>query len=86
MMLNIAVIGAGRIGHVHAKTIASHPGAALTLVADPFGDAAEKLASLHGARFTTDVDSVFADEGVDAVVIGSPTPLHPLVCSPAQPA
>ena len=40
MMLNIAVIGAGRIGHVHAKTIASHPGAALTLVADPFGDAA----------------------------------------------
>ena len=27
-------------------------------------------------RFTTDVDSVFADEGVDAVVIGSPTPLH----------
>ena len=76
MMLNIAVIGAGRIGHVHAKTIASHPGAALTLVADPFGDAAEKLASLHGVRFTTDVDSVFADEGVDAVVIGSPTPLH----------
>ncbi len=76
MMLNIAVIGADRIGHVHAKTIASHPGAALTLVADPFGDAAEKLASLHGVRFTTDVDSVFADEGVDAVVIGSPTPLH----------
>ena len=75
-MLNIAVIGADRIGHVHAKTIASHPGAALTLVADPFGDAAEKLASLHGVRFTTDVDSVFADEGVDAVVIGSPTPLH----------
>ena len=75
-MLTIAVIGAGRIGHVHAKTIASHPGAALTLVADPFGDAAEKLASLHGARFTTDVDAVFADEGVDAVVIGSPTPLH----------
>ena len=28
-MLNIAVIGAGRIGHVHAKTIASHPDAKL---------------------------------------------------------
>mgnify|MGYP000849999221 FL=1 len=37
-MLNIAVIGAGRIGHVHAKTIASHPDAKLALVADPFGD------------------------------------------------
>ena len=75
-MLNIAVIGAGRIGHVHAKTIASHPDAKLALVADPFGDAAEKLAAEYGARHTTDVDSVFTDEGVDAVVIGSPTPLH----------
>ena len=45
-MLNIAVIGAGRIGHVHAKTIAAHPGATLTLVADPFGDAASKLAEV----------------------------------------
>ena len=75
-MLSIAVIGAGRIGHVHAKTIAAHPGATLALVADPFGDAAQKLAEVYGARHTTDVDSVFTDEGVDAVVIGSPTPLH----------
>lgn len=75
-MLNIAVIGAGRIGHVHAKTIAAHPGATLALVADPFGDAARKLAEVYSARHTTDVDSVFTDEGVDAVVIGSPTPLH----------
>ena len=75
-MLNIAVIGAGRIGHVHAKTIASHPGATLALVADPFGDAAQKLAEVYGTRHTTDVDSIFTDEGVDAVVIGSPTPLH----------
>ena len=75
-MLNIAVIGAGRIGHVHAKTIASHPDAKLALIADPFGDAAEKLAAEYGAAHTTDVDSVFTDEGVDAVVIGSPTPLH----------
>ena len=75
-MLNIAVIGAGRIGQVHARTIASHPGAALALIADPFGDAAEKLAAAHGARHTTDIDSVFTDDSIDAVIIGSPTPLH----------
>ena len=51
-MLNIAVIGAGRIGHVHAKTIASHPDAKLALIADPFGDAAEKLAAEYGAAHT----------------------------------
>ena len=75
-MLNIAVIGAGRIGQVHARTIASHPGAVLALIADPFGDAAEKLAAVHGARHTTDIDSVFTDDSIDAVIIGSPTPLH----------
>ena len=76
MTLKIAVIGAGRIGQVHAKTIAAHPKATLSLVADPFGDAAATLANLYGARSTTDVDSVFQDESIDAVIIGSPTPLH----------
>ena len=33
-MLSIAVIGAGRIGHVHAKTIAAHPQAELALSLD----------------------------------------------------
>ena len=75
-MLNIALIGAGRIGHVHAKTIAAHPQATLALVCDPFGDAAEKLASQYGARSCKDAEDVFADPEVDAVVIGSPTPLH----------
>ncbi len=76
-MLNIAVIGAGRIGHVHAKTIAAHPRARPSpSSADPFGDAAQKLAEAYGARHTTDVDSVFTDERRRRVVIGSPTPLH----------
>lgn len=75
-MLNIAIIGAGRIGHVHAKTVAAHPQARLALVCDPFGDAAEKLAAEYGARSCKDADEVFADPEVDAVVVGSPTPLH----------
>lgn len=75
-MLKIAVIGAGRIGHVHAKTIAAHPQAELVLVADPFGDAAEKLATQYGARFCKEAEDVFADPEVEAVIVGSPTPLH----------
>ena len=75
-MLNIAIIGAGRIGQVHAKTVATHPEARLALVCDPFGDAAETLASRYGARSCQDAEDVFADPGVDAVVVGSPTPLH----------
>ena len=75
-MLRIAVIGAGRIGHVHAKTIASHPDATLELVCDPVGDAAEKLAALYGARAAKQTDDIFTDPNIDAVIIGSPTPLH----------
>ncbi len=75
-MLNIAIIGAGRIGQVHAKTVATHPEARLALVCDPFGDAAETLASRYGARSCQDAEDVFADPEVDAVVVGSPTPLH----------
>jgi len=75
-MLSIAVIGAGRIGHVHAKTIAAHPQAELALVCDPFEDAAEKLAASYGARSCKDAEEVFADPEIDAVIVGSPTPLH----------
>ena len=75
-MLNIAVIGAGRIGHVHAKTIAAHPQAELALVCDPFEDAAEKLAASYGARSCKDDEEVFDAPEIDAVIVGSPTPLH----------
>ena len=75
-MLSIAVIGAGRIGHVHAKTIAAHPQAQLALVCDPFEDAAEKLAATYGARSCKDAEEVFAGPEIDAVIVGSPTPLH----------
>ena len=71
-MLSIAVIGAGRIGHVHAKTIAAHPQAELALVCDPFEDAAEKLAATYGARSCKDAEEVFADPEIDAVIVGSP--------------
>lgn len=75
-MLRVAVIGAGRIGRVHAASIAHHPAATLTMVCDPIGPSAEELAALYGARACQEADEVFADPEVDAVIIGSPTPLH----------
>jgi len=75
-MLRIAIIGAGRIGQVHASTIAHHPAAELALIADPVAGAAASVAARFGARSTEDVQDVFADDAVDAVVVGSPTPYH----------
>lgn len=75
-MPTFAIIGAGRIGAVHARSVAANPDAALALVADPVPGAAEALASRYGARAVLDADEVFRDPAVDAVVVGSPTRFH----------
>ncbi|HCX84089.1 MAG TPA: inositol 2-dehydrogenase [Micrococcales bacterium] len=78
-MLSFAIIGAGRIGAVHARSVAAHPAARLALVADPDGEAAARIAGSAGSsgvRSTTDVADVFAATDVDAVIVGSPTRFH----------
>lgn len=75
-MLRIAIVGAGRIGQVHARTVSAHPGAQLVLIADPVAGAAAAVAAAHGCRSSEVVNDVFADPGVDAVVVCSPTPYH----------
>ena len=75
-MRRIALFGCGRIGTVHAESVSAHPRAELVWVCDPMEAAAKELAARHGARATTDVATVLADDGVDAVVIGSPTSTH----------
>jgi myo-inositol 2-dehydrogenase/D-chiro-inositol 1-dehydrogenase len=71
-MLNIAVIGAGRIGRIHARNIALHPRARLAGISDPDTQAAASLAKACGAH------SIALDEAfrADAVLICSPTPTH----------
>ncbi len=71
-MFSIAVIGAGRIGRIHARNIADHPGATLAGVSDPHAPSAESLAEATASRTLT-LDAAFA---ADAVLIGSPTPTH----------
>lgn len=74
--LRIAVVGAGRIGAVHARTIRDHDRTELVVIADPVGDAAATLAARLGARSTTDAEEALTAADVDAVVVASPTPLH----------
>jgi myo-inositol 2-dehydrogenase/D-chiro-inositol 1-dehydrogenase len=84
-MTRIALFGCGRIGTVHAESVAAHPDAELAWVCDPMEGPAKELAGRHGARATADVATVLADDGVDAVIIGSPTSTHvDLVVAAAQ--
>ncbi len=71
----IALIGAGRIGRVHAMNIHQHPETVVQYVVDPIADAAQDLAAQLGAS-AVEQDVVFADDDVDAIVICSATPTH----------
>ena len=74
-MIRFGVIGAGRIGKVHAATIAANPKAKLAYVADAFRVSAETLAAQTGAE-VADAEDVVRSPNVDAILIATPTPSH----------
>jgi myo-inositol 2-dehydrogenase/D-chiro-inositol 1-dehydrogenase len=75
MAVKVALLGAGRIGKVHAKAIGAASGATLVAVADAFPEAAEAIAGAYGARVST-IDEIAAADDVDAVIICTPTDTH----------
>jgi myo-inositol 2-dehydrogenase/D-chiro-inositol 1-dehydrogenase len=75
-MLGIAVLGAGRIGKIHAANVAANRKVKLIAVADPFGDAASTLAKQHGAEAMLDPFAAIERVDVQAVVIGTPPDTH----------
>ena len=75
MTVNFAVLGAGRIGQVHAQAIASVPGARLVALAEPNAAAAEAVRARFGCDIRT-IDAIEAAQDIDAVVICTPTDTH----------
>mgnify|MGYP001800904424 CR=1 FL=1 len=74
-MVNIGILGCGRIGQVHGATLRTMPQAQVVAVADAMPAAADALAASLGARVLDPLDLINADD-VDAVIIGTPTTTH----------
>jgi myo-inositol 2-dehydrogenase / D-chiro-inositol 1-dehydrogenase len=74
-MLTLAQFGAGRIGAIHAASLAAMKGVRLRYIVDVNALAARKLAAAHGARAATEREA-FADREVGAVLIASSTDTH----------
>ncbi len=83
--VKVALIGAGRIGRLHGRTLArAVPSAALAAVVDVNAEAARAASAELGVPART-VDEVLADRSIDAVAICSATDTHaPLIIQAAK--
>lgn len=78
-MINIGIIGAGRIGQVHARSILTGvPDARIAAIADPYlTEQAEKWAQSIGIPgIYKDHHKILEDPSIDAVLICSSTDTH----------
>ncbi len=75
MTLRMGVIGAGRIGNLHAGNIARHPRMRIAAVHDVDAARAQALAAKHGGHATATLDELLHTD-IDAVVIASSTDTH----------
>jgi scyllo-inositol 2-dehydrogenase (NAD+) len=76
--LNVGLIGAGRLGRVYARDLAGRiPETRLVAVADPAGSVAKDVAAEFDVpRAYSDPLALIDDNGVDAIVIVTPTHVH----------
>jgi myo-inositol 2-dehydrogenase / D-chiro-inositol 1-dehydrogenase len=84
-MFNLALIGAGRIGKIHAANVAAHPGLHLTYVVDPLPENASAVAAATGAR-CADLAEVLAAPEIAGVIVAGSTETHLDHCLQAQAA
>ncbi len=74
-MVRFGLLGAGRIGKVHAKSINADPNAQLVAVADAMAPAAQAIAGQYGCD-VRGIDEILVARDIDAVVICTPTDTH----------
>ena len=74
-MIRIGLLGAGRIGQVHAHAVSSVPAAQLVAVADPISAAAKTVRDTYGCDIRT-IKQILVSDDIDAVIICTPTDTH----------
>lgn len=75
--LQVGIVGAGRIGSLHADLLAHEvAGAAVSTVFDPVETRARDLAARVGAATAPSAENLIADPAVDAVAVCASTDTH----------
>ena len=75
LTVGFGLLGAGRIGKVHAKAVAGNADARLVAVADAMEKPAAEIATRYGCEVRT-IAAIEKAKDVDAVIICTPTDTH----------
>jgi len=75
-MINFTLMGAGRIGKMHAKIINTHPKCNLKYIYDVNLKSSEEVAKLYDAKVVSSSEEAIESEDVNAILIASATATH----------
>src|SRR5690606_2662810 len=74
--MRFGLLGAGRIGQIHGRSVAAHKSASLAAITDVDAKAVAALAQETGAAVARSAADILADRSIDAVLICTPTDTH----------
>lgn len=74
--IRTAIVGCGKVAHLHAAALTSLPESDLVAVCDVSYKRAQEFAALYGALAYEDIGPLLAASDAEAIVICTPHPLH----------
>jgi myo-inositol 2-dehydrogenase / D-chiro-inositol 1-dehydrogenase len=75
-MINVALLGFGRIGQMHAKNISKNNDLKLLYVYEKVDQLCRKAKKLYNCKIERNYNKIFKDNSVDIIFISSPTNTH----------
>ena len=75
-MINVALLGFGRIGQMHAQNIYLNKTLNLLYVYEKIDKLRKKAKNLYNCKIEEDNKKIFSDKRVDIIFISSPTSTH----------
>ena len=76
--LRTALVGCGKVGHLHAKALGSAPESTFIAVCGRDLRKTEAFAAAYNVKAYVDVEEMIAREGIQALAVCTPHPLHAL--------
>jgi len=74
--LRTGIIGCGKVAHIHAKALQNIKESEFTAVFSRNPEKGKKFAENYGVKAYTDISEMISNNGIEAVIVGTPHPAH----------